>query len=83
MRALALELWTSFVTRDGEVRELKNPEGSATPRQLRRLNDAGALVVVEPGQAQPIRMGEAAYAVSLLSEREPATDPATEGWRFH
>jgi hypothetical protein len=74
MNPLRLEFWTSFTTRDGELRELTDPEGPATPRQLRRLNDTGCLVVVEPGHAIPIRKGEAAFAVSLVGDAKPRTD---------
>jgi hypothetical protein len=82
MRKLALEFWTSFVTPSGEVRELKDPEGPASPRQLRRLNETGCLVVVEPGQAIPIRKGEAAYAVSLVGDAKPTDDQPPTRWRF-
>jgi hypothetical protein len=74
VRPLALQFWTSFSTPAGELRELKDPEEPATPRQLRRLNEAGALVVVEPGRAIPIRKGEAAFAVSLVGDAKPRTD---------
>jgi hypothetical protein len=82
MNPLRLEFWTSFSGPDGEPRELKDPEGPATPRQLRRLNETGCLVVVEPGQATPIRKGEAAYAVSLVRETEPVDDQPPTRWRF-
>jgi hypothetical protein len=74
VRPLPLQFWTEFRTSSGEVRELKDPEGPATPRQLRRLNDTGCLIVVEPGQAIPIRKGEAAFAVSLVGDAKPRTD---------
>lgn len=82
MRILALELWTSFTTPNGELRELKDPEGPATPRQLRRLNEAGALVVVTPGEAKRIRKGEAAHAVSLVPEAKPTDGQAETDWGF-
>ena len=82
MNPLRLEFWTSFSGPDGEPRELKDPEGPATPRQLRRLNAAGALVVVEPGSAQPLRVGEAAFAVSVAGEAEPVDGQPPTRWRF-
>ena len=81
MRLLQLEVLTTFTMPNGEVRELKDREGPATPRQLRRLNDAGCLAVVEPGTATPIRKGEAAYAVSLLPKTKPASGDAKD-WGF-
>jgi hypothetical protein len=82
VKVLALRFWTSFETPSGELRELKDPEGPATPRQLRRLNDMGCLVIVEPGQATPIRKGEAAYAVSLVRETEPVDGEPPKRWGF-
>jgi hypothetical protein len=80
MRLLELQFWTSFVARDGKLRELKDPEAPATPRQLRRLNEAGMLAVVEPGEATSIRKGQAAYAVSLVAE---TPDPeSSSAWGF-
>jgi hypothetical protein len=64
------------------VRELKDPEAPATPRQLRRLNETGCLVIVEPGQATAIRKGEAAFAVSLLREADPTDDRPPSRWGF-
>ena len=81
-RRLTLEFWTFFTTSDGELRELKDPEEPATPRQLRRLNEAGCLVVVEPGQAIPIRKGEAAFAVSLVRDAEPVDGEPPPRWGF-
>jgi hypothetical protein len=82
MKILPLQFWTEFRTPSGELRELKEPEGPATPRQLRRLNDAGCLVVVEPGQATPIRKGEAAFAVSLVRDAEPVDGQPPPRWGF-
>jgi hypothetical protein len=82
MKILPLQFWTEFRTPSGEVRELKNPEALASPRQLRRLNAAGALVVVEPGSAQPLRVGEAAFAVSVAGEAEPVDGQPPTRWRF-
>jgi hypothetical protein len=82
MKKLALEFWTQFVTPSGEVRELVDPEGPATVRQLRRLNAVGALVIVEPGTAKPIVKGEACYAVSVAGEMEPVHGEAPNRWKF-
>ena len=82
MKLLRLEFWTSFTTPGGEVRELQEPEAPATPRQLRRLNDAGCLVVVEPGMATPIAKGQAAYAVSLVRDMEPVDGRPPKRWGF-
>ena len=81
MRLLRLEVLTSFKMPNGEVRELKDPGAPATPRQLRRLNDAGCLAVVEPGQATPISKGQAAFAVSVLPKAKPA-DVDEKAWSF-
>lgn len=56
---------------DGERRELKNPDGPATPRQLARLNSEGRLLLRdEPGD--PISKGEAAWAIEAEdSDVEP------------
>jgi hypothetical protein len=57
---------THFVDpRTSDVRELRDPDGPPTGRQLQRLNQAGALVVVEPGTAEPLTKAEAAWAVDL------------------
>ena len=55
---------------EGHVRELKEPDGPPTGRQLLRLNALGALALVEPGQLQPITKGAAAGALDVL-ELEP------------
>jgi hypothetical protein len=81
MRALRLEFWSQFVTSDGEVRELKDPESPATYRQLSRLNYAGCLVIVEPGTAPSISKGEAAFAVSVARDAEPV-DGQPPRWGF-
>ena len=80
MRMLALEFWTSYVTPDGETRQFKDPESPATYRQLSKLNRAGCLVIVEPGDAPPINKGEAAIAVSVVGERGP--DDLPRDWSF-
>jgi hypothetical protein len=58
---------TSFVF-EGEVRELKDPDGPPTTRQLARLNYLGGLAIVEPGQIDPISKGQAAGALDVLEE---------------
>jgi hypothetical protein len=82
MRPLRLQFWDSFVTADGERHELTEPEGPATPRQLRKLNASGCLVIVEPGTGKPIAKGEAAYAVSLIRETEPVDGEPPKRWGF-
>ena len=42
----------------------------ATPKQLRKLNELGALVVVAPGTVEPISMGEASYAIGVALNEE-------------
>jgi hypothetical protein len=82
MKAMPLQFWTEFRTQSGELRELNDPEGPATPRQLRRLNETGCLVVVEPGTATPIVKGEACYAVSVAGETEPVDGQPPNRWSF-
>jgi hypothetical protein len=82
MRPLRLQFWDSFVTDDGERHELKEPEGPATPRQLRRLNETGCLVVVEPGTAMPLTKGSAAFVVSLVRETESVDGKPPKPWGF-
>lgn len=82
MKPLSLQFWESFTTPDGVVRALKAPSASATPRQLRRLNEAGMLVVVGLGQARPIKKGEAAFAVSLLPVGKPTEGEQSKAWGF-
>ena len=82
MRALRLEFWTQFVTPSGEIRELKDPESPATYRQLSKLNHAGCLVIVEPGTAPRISKGQAAFAVSVAWDAEPADGQPPKRWGF-
>ena len=56
---------------EGHLRNLKEPDGPPTPRQLARLNYHGALVIVEPGQVDPITKSTAAGALDVLEEPEP------------
>ena len=58
----------------GEVRELRDPDGSPSARQLLRLNRLGALLLVEAcDEVQPITKGDAAGALdALLPEDEAA-----------
>lgn len=71
-RLLTLERWTHFFLPSGEARELTNPDEPASPRQLRRLNAAGCLIVVQPGDGRTLTKGEAAHAVSLITEDDRA-----------
>ena len=72
VRLLRRRFFFRFVGPDGKVHELRTPEGSATARQLLKLNAIGALAVVEPGQVDPIRKGEAAAALDLLVREDAA-----------
>jgi hypothetical protein len=58
----------------GEVRELKEPEGPPTARQLLKLNGLGVLCLVEPGQVEPLTKGLAAAVLDALLE-EPDEKP--------
>lgn len=53
---------------EGHVRELKEPDGPPTLRQLARLNYHGALAIIEPGQLRPITKAQAAGALDELEE---------------
>jgi hypothetical protein len=53
----------AFTGPDGDRRELVDPDGPATGRQLRRLNRAGRLELVDPGRAEPLTKAEAAAAI--------------------
>jgi len=55
-----------------EWRNLKNPTGPPTWRQLLRLNALGCLELVPPGESQPITKAEAAYA---LNDAQPDDQP--------
>jgi hypothetical protein len=52
---------------DGEWRELVNPGGPPTWRQLVKLNAAGRLELVRPGTAEPITKGECAAALDEVT----------------
>lgn len=82
MKILPLQFWTEFHTPSGDVRQLRDPEALASPRQLRRLNAAGALLVVEPGSARPLLVGEAAFAVSVVRQTEPVDGEPPKRWGF-
>jgi hypothetical protein len=70
IRLLRFRPIMSFVF-EGHVRDLKDPDGPPTPRQLARLNHLGALAVIEPGQLRPITKGDAAGALDVLEEPMP------------
>lgn len=72
VRLLRRRFFHRFVTPSGKVHELREPEGPATGRQLLKLNALGALAVVEPGQVDPIRKGDAAGAIDALTRAEAA-----------
>jgi hypothetical protein len=72
---------TGFVDASGEWRELRDPDGPPTARQLVALHRAGALTLSGPGTRVPFAKGEAAVVIDeavadgLLELRRPA-DPA-------
>lgn len=59
--------------RKGERRELIEPEGPPSPRQLAYLNRLGMLELTLPGHATPITKGEAAYAIRVALGEESET----------
>ena len=61
---------TSFVSPTGEVRELRDPLGLASPRQLWRLNQAGLLALVQR-RPRSISKAQAAGAIDY-AERQRA-----------
>lgn len=76
VRLLVFRPITSFIF-EGNVRELKEPNGPPKPRQLARLNYLGAIGIVEPGQVGPItkaqgggRARRAGGAVTLVDRIE-------------
>ena len=73
LRRLRFESRRSFVV-DGKVRALRDPAAPATARQLRLLNDLGALGIVQPGQVEPIKTADAAGAIDQLV-RPPSGEP--------
>jgi hypothetical protein len=50
-----------------EWRELLNPDGAPTGRQLLKLNVLGMLELVGSGEAKPVSKGEAAAALDQAS----------------
>jgi hypothetical protein len=72
---------TGFVDASGEWRELREPDGPPTARQLVALHRAGALTLAGPGtgvrfsKAEAARQIDEAVAAGLLEPRRPA-DPA-------
>lgn len=66
----------------GQWRDLKDPFGLPTARQLSALNRAGMLELVDVGEAEVIDKGEAAYAIEravqlgALTPRQPRDDEA-------
>ena len=62
---------TGFVDlRSGEWRELIDPDGPATTRQLHRLDREGRLELVGPGKATPLTKAEAAAAIDEVIGEE-------------
>lgn len=57
---------------DGEWRELCDPDGPPTGRQLLRLNRLGLLAIAEHAIAKPITKGEAAWLIDQTCNHEDA-----------
>jgi hypothetical protein len=68
LKLLQARFVTSFVTPDGEPRELKDPHALASPRQLWRLNAEGRLALVQE-RPRPISKGAAAGAIDLIERK--------------
>jgi hypothetical protein len=62
--------------RSFEWRELRDPDGPATWRQLRRLNREGRLELVPAGTAVPISKAEAAFALDAAGDASAGIDGA-------
>lgn len=61
---------TSFTAPDGSVRELRDPDGPATPFQLAKLNRLGMVVVeAHPHEFEPLTKGEAAWLIDEARRR--------------
>jgi hypothetical protein len=70
VRLLELGRITSF-SFNGEVRELVDPDGLATARQLLKLNRLGLLAAVDPAQA-PLSKSEAAWLIDqAVKDKSP------------
>ena len=70
LKPLKAQFVTAYFHESGEIRELIEPDGHPTGRQLLKLNRLGALALVEPGQGEPIQKGTAAAAIDVLTRRE-------------
>jgi hypothetical protein len=69
VRLMQLGRNTRFVHED-EVRELVEPDGRPTGRQLMKLNALGYVAVVEPGQVEPLTKGGAAWLLDRVLANE-------------
>jgi len=69
IRALDAGFVTAYFHESGAIRELIEPAGQPTGRQLLKLKYLGALALVEPGQVEPISKGKAAGAIDALTRR--------------
>jgi hypothetical protein len=63
--------------RTGDMRALKDPDGPATPNQLRKLNALGLLAAVEADHGQPLTKAEAAW---LIDDALHGDDPPLPDW---
>ena len=59
---------------DGQWRELTDPHAPATYRQLRWLNAARCLELTWPGQAEPITVGQAGWAIDNAAAENADAD---------
>lgn len=63
---------------DGDRRELVDPDGPPTARQLELLNRAGAIALVEPGQLEPLTASDASGAIEAVLALLPARELVRE-----
>jgi hypothetical protein len=55
---------------EGAWRELKDPDGPPSGRQLQFLCAHGCLEIIEPGTAAPLTKGECAAAINTVKAIE-------------
>jgi hypothetical protein len=59
-----------------EWRELRDPDGPPTGRQLLWLNTHGCIELVWPRHAEPITLGQASWAIDNARQEQAAADEA-------
>jgi hypothetical protein len=73
VQRLPLRRVTGFWAKNGEWRDLQDPDGPPTPRQLLALWHAGALVITRtPDPCNQFAKSEAAWAIDWATDRENA-----------